>query len=144
MMTTSIRPAEKSLNLWKKFTRAINPFMLWLLNSQFHSLVSKWYTVITLTGRKSGNLYSIPVQYYQQGHVVMLLTSRNYQWWRNLLGGAKITLNLRGKPVTGYTSVSLNPDVVINVFGKLYPSSSLETREKFGDSGVVIYVTLDE
>lgn len=143
-MTTSIRPQSKKRNLWQHFVRLQNPFMKWLLKSRLHFMVSQSYMLLNVTGRKSGKLYSTPVQYFQQGHVLVVITRRDYQWWRNLIGGAETTVQLRGKLVTGYATISLNPDVMINVLGKMYSSMAFEAREKFADNGVVIYVTLDE
>ena len=144
MMTTSVQPQPKKLNLWQQFVRLQNPFMKWLLDSPLHFVVSKWYMVLHVTGRKTGKIYSVPVQYHQQGNVLMVVTSCDYQWWRNLIGGAEVAVKLHGKSVTGYATLALNPDVILNVLGKLYPSIAFEAREKVAMTAVAIYVTLDK
>jgi hypothetical protein len=143
-MTTSIQPQPKKLDLWKKFVRLQNPFMKWLLNSPLHFLVSKSYMLIHVTGRKTGKIYSTPVQYHQQGNTLMVVTSCEYQWWRNLIGGAEVALKLRGQSVTGYATIALNPDVILNALGKMYPSMSFEAREKVAMTAVAIYISLDK
>lgn len=143
-MTTATRPQPKTLNLWKVFVRLQNPLMKWLLNSPFHGIVSKSYMLLSVTGRKTGKVYTTPVQYYQQGQVLKIITSRNYQWWRNLIGGAEVDMRLRGKVECGYTSISTNPDVIMSVLTKLYPKMSHTTCEKLAENSVAIYITLDE
>ena len=141
-MTATIRRQPGQLNLRRRFIRAINPLVVFLLTSPLHFLVSKWFMVLNVTGRKTGTVYRIPVQYYQQGHVLMVITSRDYRWWRNLIDGTLVEVNLRGKTVKGHTSISLNPDVIINIFGKMYPSTEFNTREHVAENSVLVYVTL--
>lgn len=45
--------------------RLVNPLMKLLLRSPLHGLVSKRLMLLTMTGRKSGKQYSIPVGYTQ-------------------------------------------------------------------------------
>jgi hypothetical protein len=52
-----------------------NPMMRWLLRSPLHGLVSKVYLLLSVTGRKSGKVYVVPVQYAQQGDTLLILTS---------------------------------------------------------------------
>lgn len=62
-------------------------------------MISKYLTLITFTGRKSGKTYSTPVSYAQQNGQVIIFTHAN--WWKNLIGGAPVTLRLRGRDVSG-------------------------------------------
>ena len=56
---------------------------------------------ITVTGRRSGRSYTIPVGFHDVGDaiVVMVSDAAHRQWWRNFHGGAPATLWLRGRPV---------------------------------------------
>src|SRR5688572_21085721 len=143
-MTSATRPQPKALKFWKAFVRLQNPFMKWLLRSPFHALVSHSYMLLSVTGRKTGKVYITPVQYYQQGHVLKVITSRDYVWWRNLIGGAEVRVRLRGFVKSGYTSISTNPDVIITVMSKLYPKLSHRQCEQLADNSVAIYITLDK
>lgn len=76
-----------------------NDFMSWVLRSPFHGILSSSMMLITITGRKTGNKYTIPVGYYVEGDSLWVITSHDRKWWRNLQGGAKVGLLLQRKPV---------------------------------------------
>lgn len=78
-----------------------NPFMKAILRSPLHGLVSKSTLLITVKGRKSGKLYTTPVNYLREGDAVTVVSARNRTWWRNLRGGAQVTLRMRGQDVKG-------------------------------------------
>ena len=77
----------------------MNPFVTILLKSPLHRLVSGTMMLITFTGRKSGKRYTTPVGYLRDGDVVICLTHAN--WWKNLRGGARVTLRIQGRTVEG-------------------------------------------
>jgi deazaflavin-dependent oxidoreductase (nitroreductase family) len=77
----------------------LNKTMKFVLRSPLHGMVSNYLTLITFTGRKSGKTYTTPVSYFQKDHQVCVFTHAN--WWKNLQGGAPVTLRLRGKEVKG-------------------------------------------
>jgi hypothetical protein len=43
---------------WQKL---YNPIVIWLLRSPLHSLMDKSTILVTITGRKSGKIYTVPV-----------------------------------------------------------------------------------
>jgi deazaflavin-dependent oxidoreductase (nitroreductase family) len=73
--------------------------MKFILRSPAHGMVSKTVLLITFTGRKSGKTYTTPVDYSQDGDQVYIFTHAN--WWKNLRGGAPVTLRLRGRDLQG-------------------------------------------
>lgn len=77
----------------------LNKTMKFLLRSPLHGMISKYLTLITFTGRKSGKTYTTPVSYYQQNNQVTIFTHAN--WWKNLCNGAPVALRLRGRSVQG-------------------------------------------
>jgi deazaflavin-dependent oxidoreductase (nitroreductase family) len=77
----------------------LNPLMTVLLKSPLHRMVSGTMMLITFTGRKSGKRYTTPVGYLRDGDVVICLTHAN--WWKNLRGGAPVTLRIQGRTVEG-------------------------------------------
>ncbi len=89
-----------------------NDFMAWVLRSPFHGILSNGMMLITITGRKTGNTYTTPVGYYEEGGYLWVITSRERKWWRNLLGGAKVDLLLKRKPVQGETETELDENSV--------------------------------
>jgi deazaflavin-dependent oxidoreductase (nitroreductase family) len=78
-----------------------NRVMIALLRSPLHSMLDKNMLVLTYTGRKSGKTYSTPVNFLSfedaQGEYLLTTSYRQRTWWRNLRGGAPVTLCLHGK-----------------------------------------------
>lgn len=77
----------------------VNNTMKFVLRSPIHGMVSKFILLITFTGRKSGKTYTTPVSYSQFGDQVYIFTHAN--WWKNLCGGAPVTLQLLGRELKG-------------------------------------------
>jgi deazaflavin-dependent oxidoreductase (nitroreductase family) len=77
----------------------LNPMMKAILKSPLHRLVSGTMMLITFTGRKSGRQYTTPVGYVRNGDAVICLTHAN--WWKNLRGGAKVSLRIQGHDYDG-------------------------------------------
>ena len=77
----------------------VNNAMKFVLRSPVHKVVSKFTLLITFTGCKSGKTYTTPVSYSQFGDQVYIFTHAN--WWKNLCGGAPVTLTIRGQEFKG-------------------------------------------
>jgi len=84
----------------KRIIRKLNPLIAVILRSPLHSMMSKTVLLITFTGRKSGKQYTTPVSYSQEGGTVYVFT--NGDWWKNLQGGAQVSLWLRGQELNGF------------------------------------------
>jgi hypothetical protein len=74
----------------------INPVMRALLRSPLHFVQSKSVMLITFTGKKSGRSFTTPVRYVRVGDTVRCFTSPQNLWWRNLRGGATVSLRIAG------------------------------------------------
>ncbi len=79
----------------------INPSVKALLKSRFHSLMSKDVMLITFTGRLSGRSYTTPVSYIREGQTVRCFSHSDILWWRNLRGGASVSLRIQGEDYEG-------------------------------------------
>jgi F420H(2)-dependent quinone reductase len=81
----------------------LNPLVAGLLRSPLHSLASRWLLVLTVTGRRSGRRYAIPVGYQRDGDrlVVLVSNARRKRWWRNYRSPGPVELLLRGRPRRG-------------------------------------------
>lgn len=79
-----------------------NDFMSWVLRSPFHGMLSNGMMLISVTGRKTGRTYTLPVGYYTEGDYLWVITSRDRTWWKNLQGGAQVNLLLKRKPVQAF------------------------------------------
>jgi hypothetical protein len=89
-----------------------NDFMAWVLRSPLHGMLSNGMMLITITGRKTGNTYTTPVGYYEEGSYLWVITSRDRNWWRNLQGGAPVKLFLKHKLVDGFAEIELDGKTV--------------------------------
>jgi F420H(2)-dependent quinone reductase len=78
---------------------AINPLIGLILRSPLHSLLSGSLMLITYKGRKSQKVFTTPVRYVRANGTIRCFTSPDTLWWRNLRGGAEVTLRMRGKDV---------------------------------------------
>ncbi len=79
-----------------------NSFISFLLRSPLHRMMSSSTMLITVTGRKSGRPITTPVNYYQEGNTLWVISNRERTWWRNLKGGGRVKLRLRGQEVDGF------------------------------------------
>ena len=85
-----------------------NDFMSWVLRSPLHGMLSNGMMLITVTGRKTGKKYTLPVGYYRENGFLWVITSRVRTWWKNLRGGAEVGLLLKRKPVTAIAEPDLD------------------------------------
>jgi deazaflavin-dependent oxidoreductase (nitroreductase family) len=79
---------------WQKL---YNPFVIFLLRSPLHSLAGKNMILITFTGCKSGKRYTIPVSSIRDGETLLVISQKDRTWWKNLQGGAEVTISLQGR-----------------------------------------------
>lgn len=82
-----------------------NPIMEWLLKSPLHPIISQNTMLVTYKGRKSGKTYTTPVNYVRDGQVLTTTSYRHRTWWRNLRGGAPVTVRLQGKDLKAHADV---------------------------------------
>lgn len=83
------------------FFKIGNFFMKLILRSPLHGMLSKNTMLLTVTGRKSGRQYTLPVNYVQDAGYLLVVSQPGRTWWKNLRGGAPIRLRLRGEDRTG-------------------------------------------
>ena len=95
-----------------------NSFIAWVLRSPLHSLLSGSMLLITVRGRRSGRAITLPVNYVRIGNELWILSSRERTWWRNLRGGASVTLRLRGEEMQAHAEALLDEAVVAGGLGE--------------------------
>ena len=81
------RPALRG-SLLGVLLRAWNPFMKVILRSPLHWPLSRWFAVLSWTGRKSGRRYSTPVSYVLNDSAAYVTTGD--RWWHNVEGGGPV------------------------------------------------------
>ena len=85
------------MELPKPLFAIINPIVGFLLRSPIHGFWSDSLMLITFRGRKSQREFSTPVRYVRDEAMVRCFTSAENRWWRNMRGGAEVTLRINGK-----------------------------------------------
>lgn len=89
----------------------VNRIMTWVLRSPLHRVVSGSILVLTFTGRKSGKVYTTPLSYTRQGEQLIVFT--HGAWWKNLQGGAPVTVRLQGQDLPGQAAAIAGDPVTI-------------------------------
>jgi hypothetical protein len=84
------------------FIRPFNPLVTRILRSRFHGLLSGALCVVTWSGRKTGQRFSIPTGYQREGDdVVIMLTKPGVKsWWKNFRSPWPADLLLAGRERT--------------------------------------------
>jgi F420H(2)-dependent quinone reductase len=75
----------------------------WLLASPLHALAGKNMALITVTGRRTGREYTMPVAFKQEGDSVDIHVgwAERKTWWRNLRSEAPVRMRIQGVERTG-------------------------------------------
>jgi len=94
---------ERTRLVFGLYNRIVNPVVRPVLRSPLHGLLSRALMLLTFRGRRSGRSYTIPVQYAREGDTVILYAGRASEktWWQNLVGGAEVTLRIKGRDLEG-------------------------------------------
>jgi hypothetical protein len=108
---TAVKPAvETEQTHISDPPRWFTGLLKYLLRTPLHGVFSKSIMLLEFRGHKTGRVYCTPVSYLREGDVVIAFTDS--PWQRNLLGGAPVTMYLKGKPVEGLAEVIDNRDAV--------------------------------
>jgi hypothetical protein len=68
--------------------------------------------LLSVTGRASGRTYEVPISYSRDGNDVVCFTDTDSTWWKNLRGGAAVTMLIRGRRRPGTADVVTGRAVV--------------------------------
>lgn len=122
--TAAARAGTRALEAQPHSHVILNKVTTALLRSPLHFLVSGNLLLITFTGRKSGKQFTTPVTYTQKGDVVRVFS--NQRWWRNLVGGAAVTVRLRGSDIAGHAEVVQDGQVVLDEIADYLASNGVK------------------
>ena len=98
-----------------------------VLCSPLHWIISKDSLLLAIAGSKSGHKFTLPVNYFQDGDVLYITSLRARTWWRNLRGGAPVTVRLVGRDIDGSSAILENStDVLADLkqFIKILPKAA--------------------
>lgn len=84
--------------------RFVNPVVKWILRSPVHRLLSSHLLLISVTGRRSGRVYEIPVAYHEcDGSLTINVGApERKQWWRNFYNRRPTRVSIRGDEHAGW------------------------------------------
>ena len=105
--------------------RVMNKIPAAVLRSPLHPLMSGKYLLLSFTGRKSGRRYTTPVAYLEENGVLLMTTDSS--WWKNLKGGAPVTLLVKGREYEGIGEAITDQAEVVKVLGRF-----LEAQPGYG------------
>jgi hypothetical protein len=98
--------------------RVVNPLVGLLLRSPLHGVMSRDVMLLGVTGRRTGRRYTMPVSYLLDGDRVRAFTGREMAWWRNLRGGAEVTVVIAGRARRGHAeAVADDTDRIVSALG---------------------------
>ncbi len=126
----------------KQLNKLGNPLVKWVLCSPFHAILSSHLIVISFKGRTTGKPYSIPVEYKRADGTILLSTSQDRRWWRNLCTGDVIKVRLQGKDLYGNVETFTDKPTVTTIVGMIYPRMKADQLEKFAQNRVAMRITL--
>ncbi|MCK5645548.1 MAG: nitroreductase family deazaflavin-dependent oxidoreductase [Anaerolineales bacterium] len=98
------------------FNKIGNAFMMIILKSPLHAMLSRSICIITVRGRKTGIEYRTPVNYLRDGAVIWITSISERTWWRNLRAGQQVSLRIRGQNLTGQGNVIEGNEAVTQAF----------------------------
>ena len=97
------------MNIW----RIVNPLVVLVARSPIHLLVSTQILVTQFNGRKSGNLYRVPVSFHKDKNTYTCVTLRPNLWWKNLIDLERTDVWLHGKLVNVQLKLEYEDDEVV-------------------------------
>jgi hypothetical protein len=110
--------------------RLVSPVLNVLLRSPLHQLLSKQLMLLSVSGRRTGRTYTVPVGRYASNGT--LLVSASGSWHQNLRGGAPVRLTIDGHERAGYAELEKDPDQVAQIYKSLLDRVGLDSAGLLG------------
>ena len=107
------------------FAKVMNKVPATILRSPLHGLMSNRFLLLSFAGRKSGRQYTTPVAYLSEGDAFLMTTDS--PWWKNLRGGAPVTMWVEGCEYQGTADAITDHAEVTRVLGRF-----LEVQPGYG------------
>src|SRR5215213_1728507 len=96
VLSCAPRRLEPCQGLRMPWQTLYNPLVNALLRSSLHGFMGRSTLLFTYTGRKSGKAYTTPVNYLRDGDTLLVVSSCEHIWWKNLRAGAPVAVRVRG------------------------------------------------
>jgi hypothetical protein len=112
------------------FKYLANPIMRRMLRSP-KAKIGDMILLVTFTGRKSGKRFTTPVGYRKVGPNTLVLFTDS-PWYKNLLGGAPVTVMVKGKEMSGWAVADNHLDDLVNETSEHLRARGLEGAREIG------------
>jgi deazaflavin-dependent oxidoreductase (nitroreductase family) len=115
-----------------------NPLMTWILRSPFHGMLDKGIILVSVTGRKTGKVYTTPVNYLRDGETLWLTSKRDRTWWRNLKEESPVGVLLAGRERVARGVAIVEEEAVaesMNAYFRLAPHTAKYFKVALDSSG---------
>ncbi|MBA3872274.1 MAG: nitroreductase family deazaflavin-dependent oxidoreductase [Anaerolineae bacterium] len=104
-----------------------------------HRLISKMILLITFTGRKSNQHYTIPVGYFREGLTITILTKRFRKWWHNFEEPTDVEVRIEGRNYAGQAAALTDIQTIIPIVARVmevHPREAQIYAVKLLDNGI--------
>ena len=102
----------------RQVIRLVNPLLKALLRSPLHRFLDKNLMLLTVTGRRTGRTYTIPVGRHETSDGSFVLSAGG-EWRHNLRGGADVRVTLDGRERAAHALLEQDPDRAAEAFRTL-------------------------
>lgn len=126
----TVKPINETKPPRPLFKFVMNPIMRRLLRSP-RSKAGEMLLLLTFTGRKSGKKFTTPVGYRKVGDNTLVLYTDS-PWYKNLLGGAPVTVMLKGKEMSGWAVATDDKELIVRETAQHLSSRGLEGAREIG------------
>jgi F420H(2)-dependent quinone reductase len=128
-MTARQTQAARATTRSRRLQRLGNLFVIGLLRSPAHRLLSGSLLLISFRGRRSGRRFTIPVMYAERDGTLTVFVGHPERktWWRNLRQGAEVELRLHGDRLRGQAAVASDA-AVASTYLERYPRARAAIR----------------
>jgi hypothetical protein len=99
----------------KRVLSLVNPVVKALLRSPLHRLLDRQLMLVSVTGRRSGRTYTLPVVRHESPDGGFVLSAGG-NWRHNLRGGADVRVTLDGRERAGHAVLEEDPSRAAEVF----------------------------
>ncbi len=98
--------------------------------------------LITFTGRKSGKTFTTAIGYTREGNTLTAFTDS--PWQKNLIGGAPVTITIKGKEIKGHATPLSDQDQLMEYVKRHLQSGDLQAPRRMGVSLPQGYLPTDD
>ena len=107
-----------------------NPIVRGVLRSPLHRLLSGHVVLLTVTGRRSGRTYTVPVgRHFEDG---ALTVAARGTWRVNLRGGASVRVTIDGQEHSAHAELQEDPDEVAGAYLELLRRNGIRGAQQLG------------